>query len=84
MRKDREFIARLQALLEKSMGQTAGKGLLKNQMARLNKDLGALTDGDCNLLIRNIVEAVSRFTTREEAARVQDELDRLFKRHFSR
>ncbi len=83
MGKGKEFVTQLETTMEKSLGQIVGKGLLKNQITKLNKDIDALTAEDCKILIQNIVKSISLFTTKEEAGTVQSELDRLFKTHFS-
>jgi hypothetical protein len=46
-------------------------------------DFVALTANDCKTLTRNILTAVSRFVTKEEAGRLRTEMDKLFTTYFS-
>jgi hypothetical protein len=83
MRTGTEFVKQLEVVMGQSVGQIVGKALLNNQLTKLNKDRGALSADDCKILIQNIITSISLFVTKEEAARAQSELDKLFKAHFS-
>jgi len=83
MGKGIEFVTQLEDVMGQTVGQIVGKGLLKNQLTKLNKDRGALSADDCKILIQNIIQSISLFVTKEEASRAQSELDKLFKTHFS-
>jgi hypothetical protein len=83
MRTGTEFVKQLEVVMGQSVGQIVGKALLNNQLTKLNKDSGALSADDCKILIQNIITSISLFVTKEEAARAQSELDKLFKTHFS-
>ncbi len=83
MRPETEFVTKLEVVMGQTVGATVGEGLLKDQLRKLNKDRGALSADDCKILIQNIIQSISVFVTKEEASRVQSELDKLFKTHFS-
>ena len=66
----------------KAIGRIVGQSILKNQLTKLNKDSDALSADDCGILIRNIINAVSLFVTKEEVETVHSELYRILKVHF--
>jgi hypothetical protein len=72
------FVAQLEALMGRFMGQIVCQSIIRNQLSKINKDKPALTAEDCKTLNQNILKAVSRFVTKEEARRLQSEIDKLF------
>jgi len=59
-----------------------GKGLVKKELARLNKEREDLSEEDCKILIENIIQSISSFATKEETARAQSALGKLLKTLF--
>jgi hypothetical protein len=76
------FVEQLEVVMGKFVGRIVCQSIVKNQLSKLNKDKAALAAGDCKTLTQNIQRAVSLFVTREEAGRLQSEMDRLFSTHF--
>lgn len=65
------------------VGPIVCQSIIRNQLSRLNKDKSDLTADDCNTLTQNILRAVSLFVTKEETARLQAEINKLFAAYFS-
>lgn len=76
MSKQEEFIQQIQAVLQTRNGIIIGTSILKNNLAKLNKDSSNMTKDDGKVLIENIVRAVSLFGTKNEAKLVKAELDK--------
>ncbi len=83
MGKGNDFVAQLEVAIGKFVGKIVCKSIVKNQLSKLNKDTAALAATDCKTLIQNIQRAVALFVTKEEAATLQSEMDRLFATYFS-
>ncbi len=78
-----DFVAQLEVVMGKFVGQIVCQSIMRNQLSKFNKDKAALTADDCKILIQSVLKAVSLFVTKEEAGRLQSELDKLFKTYFS-
>jgi hypothetical protein len=83
MGKRPDFVAQLEVVVGRFVGQIVCQAIIGNQLSKLNKGKAALTADDCNTLNQNILKAVSRFVTKEEAGRLQTEMDKLFTTYFS-
>ncbi len=84
MEKGPDFVAQLEAVMGAFMGRIVCQSIIGKQLSKLNKDRADLTADDCKTLTQNILKAVSLFATKEEAGRLQFELDKLFTTYFSR
>jgi hypothetical protein len=78
-----DFVAELEPVMGRFVGQIVCQSIIRNQLSKLNKDKAALTADDCKTLIQNILTAVSRFVTKEEEGRLHAEMDKLFTTYFS-
>ncbi len=78
-----ELVAQIEAVTGKFVGQIVCQSIMRNQLSKLNKDKTALTSEDCKTLAQNIQRAVSLFVTKEEAGRLQSEMDTLLSTYFS-
>ncbi len=83
MGKGAEFVAQLEVVMGKFLGRLVCQSIIRNQLSRLNRDKAVLTANDCKTLTKNILTAVSLFVTKEEAERLQTEMDKLFTTYFS-
>lgn len=83
MVKEPDFVAQLEIIMGRFLGQTVCQSIIGNQLSRLNKDKADLTAGECKTLTRNILTAVSLFVTKEEAGRLQTEMDELLSTYSS-
>lgn len=72
-----DFVAQLEMIMGRFLGQTVCQSIMGKQLSRLNKDKADLTAGECRILSRNILAAVSLFVTKEEAGRLHAEMDEL-------
>jgi hypothetical protein len=77
------FVAQLEALMGGLIGEIVCHSIVRNQLLKINKDRTAFTADDCKTLNRNVLTAVSRFVTKEEARRLQTEMDKLYTTYFS-
>jgi hypothetical protein len=77
------FIAKLQVVMGEFVGEIVSQSIIRGELAKLNRDETALTAEDCKTLNLNILTAVSLFVTKEEAGKLQDEMDKLFASYFS-
>jgi hypothetical protein len=84
MGKGPDFVAQLEVVMGTFMGHIVCQSIIRNQLSKLNKDIADLTADDCKTLTQNILRAVSLFVTKEEAGRLQAELDKLFITYFSK
>jgi hypothetical protein len=84
MGKGPDFIAQLEVIMGRFIGQIVCQSIIRNQLSKLNKDMADLTANDCKTLTQNILRAVSLFVTKEEAGRLQIELDKLLTTYFSK
>jgi hypothetical protein len=82
MGKRPDFVAQLEVVMGRFVGQIVCQSIIRNQLSKLNKDKAALTADDCKTLTQNILTAVSLFVTKEEAGRLQTEMDKLFTTYF--
>jgi len=76
MTKQDEFIKQIQTVLQARNGVIVGASILKNNLAKLNKDVVSITRDDGKVLIDNIVKAVLLFGTKEEANLIKAELEK--------
>jgi hypothetical protein len=83
MGKGPDFVAQLEVVVGSFVGQIACQSIIRNQLSKLNKDKADLTANDCKTLTQNVLMAVSLFVTKEEAGRLQAEMDKLFTTYFS-
>jgi hypothetical protein len=83
MGKGPDFVAQLEAVMGRFVGQIVCQSIIGHQLLKLNKDKAVLTANDCKTLTRNVLTAVSRFVTKEEARRLQAEMDKLLTTYFS-
>ncbi len=78
-----EFVSQIDLILRKSIGQIVGESVLKYNLLKFNKDTSALTAEDCKTLVQNIKRGVSLFITKDEARKLEAELDKLFSEHIT-
>jgi hypothetical protein len=83
MGKRPDFIAQLEVIVGRFAGQIVCQSIIRNQLSKLNKDRAALAADDCKILTQNVLTAVSSFVTKEEARRLQTEMDTLVTTYFS-
>jgi hypothetical protein len=83
MGEESAFVAQLEVLMGRFVGKIVSQTIIRSQLAMLKKDKSALTEDDCRTLTRNILTAVSLFVTKEEAGKLQNEMDKLFTTYFS-
>lgn len=76
------FIAQVEALMTKTVGQIVGRSLVSNQLKKLQKDAGSLTAADCNAVSQNIVTALALFAGAREVELAKVQLSQLVKAHF--
>jgi len=74
--KQDEFIKQVKTVLQNRNGVIVGASILKNNLAKLNKDVVSITRDDGKVLIDNIVKAVLLFGTKEEANLIKAELEK--------
>ncbi len=74
-----EFIKAVESRLTAAVGTIIAQSVMKNNLAKLNKDVQSLTADDRVLLIGNIVKAVSLFETKNESTVLKSELENLLK-----
>ncbi len=77
MTKQEEFINQVELLLKQRIGAIIAGSILKNNLAKLNKDVSSMTKEDGKLLLKNIVNAVSLFVAGGESKIVGTELEKL-------
>jgi hypothetical protein len=77
------FVAQLEVLMGEFVGEIVSQSIIRSQLATLTRDKAALTAEDCRTLTRNILTAVSLFVTKEEAGKLQNEMDKLYTAYFS-
>ncbi len=82
MGKGSDFVAQLEVVMGKFVGRIVCQSIVKNQLSKINKDTATLAANDCKALTQNVQRAVSLFVTKEEAGRLQSEIDRLFIAYF--
>jgi hypothetical protein len=76
MTKQDEFIKQIQTVLRARNGAIVGASILKNNLAKLNKDVASITADDGKILIENIIKAVLLFGTTWEANLIKAELEK--------
>ena len=74
--KQDEFIKQVKTVLQNRNGVIVGASILKNNLAKLNKDVVSITRDDGKVLIDNIVKAVLLFGTKEEANLIKAALEK--------
>ncbi len=74
-----EFIKKIENVLQTRMGTIVGSSILKNQLAKLNKEPRALLHEDCDTLLHNIIKSASVFQTEIELARTKSDLGQVRK-----
>ncbi len=74
--KQDEFIKQIQTVLRARNGAIVGASILKNNLAKLNKDVASITTDDGKVLIENIIKAVLLFGTTWEANLIKAELEK--------
>ena len=72
-----DFTTKIETVLVGGVGSIIGRSILKSGLARINKQPSAFTNEDRKTLIENLVKSISVFGTREEAKRIQAELEKL-------
>ncbi len=72
-----DFTTRVESVLVSGVGSIIGRSILKSGLARINKQPEAFTQEDRKTLIDNLIRSISVFGTREEAKRIQAELEKL-------
>jgi len=77
MGKQEEFVKQIEAVLNNRIGAIIASSVMKNNLAKLNKNAAALTSDDGKLLIENIVNAVSLFVAPDESKQVKTDLEKL-------
>jgi hypothetical protein len=77
MTKQEEFINQVELLLKQRIGAIIAGSILKNNLAKLNKDVSSMTKEDGKLLVKNIINAVSLFAAGGESKIVGTELEKL-------
>ena len=73
------LITELESVLSKLVGRIVAQSILRNQAAKLGKDLMLLNAADCSVLIPNLVSSLALFAGEKEAEMAQSELIRLVK-----
>lgn len=71
------FTIRVETVLVGGVGSIIGRSILKSGLARINKQPDAFTQEDRKTLIESLIKSISVFGTREEAKRIQAELEKL-------
>ncbi len=82
MRKGADFVAQLEVVMGKSVGQTVGRRIVGEQLSKFNKDQTDFSAEDCKILTQDVQKAASLFATKEENERLQQELNKLLKGFF--
>ncbi len=77
MTKQEEFINQVELLLKRRIGTVIAGSVLKNNLAKLNKDVPSMTKEDGKLLSKNILNAISLFAAEDESKIVGTELEKL-------
>ncbi len=82
MTKGPDFVIELEVVLGNLVGKTVGRRIIRDQLAKFNKDQTDFTAEDCKVLTQNAQKAASLFATKEENERLQQELNKLLKGFF--
>ena len=72
-----EFLKKVEAALKLRIGAIIAGSILKNNLSKMNKTTASLTREDCQVLVDNIVKAVSLFEAKDESKLVQNDLESL-------
>jgi ribosomal protein S20 len=75
MTNQEEYLKNVEISLSKRLGNIVTRSILKNNLAKIDKEVTVLTREDCKGLVENIVKAVSLFETQDEAQLVRSELE---------
>ncbi len=73
-----EFVSQVDQVLRKCIGQIVGESVLKYNLLKFNKNTSSLSAEDCKILLQNIKRGVSLFITKDEAKKLETELEKLF------
>jgi ribosomal protein S20 len=76
MTNQEEYLKNVETVLSKRLGNIVTRSILKNNLAKINKAVTALTREDCKGFVENIVKAVSLFETQDEAKLVRSDLEK--------
>ncbi len=77
MLKKEEFVKQVETILTNRVGEIIARSVLKNNLSKLNKDVSNMTRDDCRLLIKNIVQAITLFSTPDESRLAKIELEKI-------
>ena len=77
MPKQEEFVNQVELLLKRRIGAVIAGSILKNNLAKLNKDVSSMTKEDGKILLKDVVNAVSLLVTGDESKIVGTELEKL-------
>ncbi len=72
-----EFMKAVESKLTAAVGASMAQSILKNNLAKLKKDIKSLTEDDCKVLIEDIIKAVALLETKEESKSLKAELEGL-------
>jgi hypothetical protein len=76
MTKPEEFVKQIENFLSTRVGAILTRSVLKNSLAKLNKNIDTLKKNDGRVLIEDIVKAVSLFSTKDESGQIKAELEK--------
>lgn len=76
MTKQEEFIKQIENFLNAKIGAIVTRSVLKNNLAKMNKNIEGLKKDDGRVLIENTVKAVSLFSSKDESGLIKAELEK--------
>jgi len=76
MTKQEEFVKQIENVLNARIGAIIAKSILKNNLAKLDKNIHSLKKDDGRILIENILKAISLFGTKDESGLIKAELEK--------
>jgi hypothetical protein len=74
-----EFIKKAGSRLTSAVGALIAQSIMKNNLAKLKKDVGQLAEEDFKILIENITKSVALFETKDESKQLKADLEGLLK-----
>jgi hypothetical protein len=77
-----EFVAQLRAVTTKYVGRVVATSVVHSQLKRNCTTEEACSPADCKKLVACTVEAIGLFATKDETARLQLELETLYRSSF--
>jgi hypothetical protein len=77
-----EFVAQLQSVATRFVGQIVASCVVQSQLKRNCMAAETCSAIDCKKLVHCTVEAIGLFATKEETARLQRELEALYRSSF--